>query len=943
MSKKRVYDLAKEYGMKGQDLAAMLRDWGFSVKSHMSALEESDLLVIEGRLAANGYGSAAAAPKEEEASLGGLIVRKKKKKKPAEPPADEPPAATAAPAGDDEPEPSEAPAVEAPAAEAPASDAVEATPEAPTEPAPEVAPAAEAEEAPAPAPTAASEAAPEPAASADAPVEEPPAEAPAAEAPAEPAAEPVAEAPAEPAAAASDAPTAEAAASPAGAAAKPASPDEAQDAEGKDIVRPGDQRRAGKVVGFIDLSKVQSTQPARRESRRLQSRDDGALSSVQPTLGRGRKPLGRGGDVARGNLTAAELREREGQRFLRRQRPQMGGRGGRGGGRPGGGRGGRMSGPVESPHKGGSVTVESPVSVKKLADALAIKQNEVLRKGFDLLGFGAVNINSVLDEDTAMLMASEFDVDLTITHEVAAEEQLLGELKETRSSVEDEALTVRPPTVAILGHVDHGKTTLIDTIRSSGIAEGESGGITQHIGAYQVETQAGHKVTVVDTPGHAAFTAMRARGAKAVDIVIVVVAADDGVMPQTEEAINHAKAAGTPIVVAMNKMDKPEANPDKVKQQLASIDLLPEDFGGQVAVMPVSALKGDGIDALLERVFLEGELLELRAHNEGAASGVVLEAEVQKGRGIVAHLLVQDGSLEKGQVILAGEGYGKVRSLHDDHGVEIATAGPSRPVEVTGLTKLPGIGEHFHVVPDLQRAKEVAEERERSERMATLAERRAVNSENIFAAVKEQERTQINLIVKADVQGSVEVIKSQLSELEHDEVEVRVLHSGVGAVTESDVDLAVTSDALVVAFHVGADTKARQAADRGNVTIKNYRVIYEMLDDVKALMEGSLTPDIVEEITGHAEIRVIFHSSKIGNIGGSHVIDGKIHHDSHVRLLRDGTVVFTGKMGSLRREKDSAKEVREGFDCGIVIKGYNDIREGDVVECYKLKEVKRTL
>jgi translation initiation factor IF-2 len=602
-----------------------------------------------------------------------------------------------------------------------------------------------------------------------------------------------------------------------------------------------------------------------------------------------------------------------------------------------------MSGPGASPLSGSEVLVEAPVTVKRLADVLAVKQNEVLRKAFDLLGFGAVNINSVLDEDTSMLLAEEFGVALVVTHEVAAEEALLGELRETRGAVADENLTVRTPTVAILGHVDHGKTTLIDALRKSRIADGESGGITQHIGAYRVFTKAGHPVTVVDTPGHAAFTAMRARGARAVDIVIVVIAADDGVMPQTEEAINHARVAKTPIVVALNKMDKPEANPERVKQQLAGLDLVPEEWGGTTAIMPISALTGDGIDALLERVFLEGELLELRAHDDGSASGVVLEAEIQQGRGIIAYLLVQDGSLERGNVILAGEGYGRVRSMHNDRGDEIEKAGPSMPVEVTGLDKLPGIGEYFHVVPDLQRAKEVAEERERSNRMSSLAERRSINRDNLFAAVADQARKTINLIVKADVQGSVEVLRSQLQDMRHEEVEVRVLHAGVGAVTESDVDLAITSDALVVAFHVSTNPKARQAAERGNVTIKNYRVIYEILDDVRKLMEGTLRPDIVEEITGHAEIRVIFRSSKIGNIGGSHVIDGKIYRDSRVRLIRDGKVVFTGYMGSLRREKDDSKEVREGFDCGIVVRDYNDIQEGDVVESYRLKEVKRTL
>jgi translation initiation factor IF-2 len=1016
VTKKRVYDLAKEIGMKGQDLAVMLRDWGFEVKSHMTALEDSDLLVIQGRLQANGYGGAAAPAAAEETTISGVIVRKKKKKPEGE--GDAPAAngdadvdspstvAPSAAAPTSAPSLAPAPAAEAPIRpsiqrptlaprteeSAPRSDAPRATPRV-AEPIPSPsqahAPAAAAATpSPVTSPAVAAHApvaAPKvgPAAPVNTPVSTPVSTPAATPAPAQPAhdvvvpvrtrrpdaeaapvekREPTAAAPSEkvretppvvaesPAVAAVD-PTVkkEGAAS---AAPEAAAPGAAAAAPTDDVVRASDKRRAGKVVGFIDLSKVQPKEQARRESRRLQSRDDAAAPEVQPTLGKGRRPLVRGTDQARGNLTASELREREGQRFLRRARPMGPGQAGPGGpGRPGvGGRpgmrgrsGGRMSGPGASPLSGSEVLVEAPVTVKRLADVLAVKQNEVLRKAFDLLGFGAVNINSVLDEDTSMLLAEEFGVALVVTHEVAAEEALLGELRETRGAVADENLTVRTPTVAILGHVDHGKTTLIDALRKSRIADGESGGITQHIGAYRVFTKAGHPVTVVDTPGHAAFTAMRARGARAVDIVIVVIAADDGVMPQTEEAINHARVAKTPIVVALNKMDKPEANPERVKQQLAGLDLVPEEWGGTTAIMPISALTGDGIDALLERVFLEGELLELRAHDDGSASGVVLEAEIQQGRGIIAYLLVQDGSLERGNVILAGEGYGRVRSMHNDRGDEIEKAGPSMPVEVTGLDKLPGIGEYFHVVPDLQRAKEVAEERERSNRMSSLAERRSINRDNLFAAVADQARKTINLIVKADVQGSVEVLRSQLQDMRHEEVEVRVLHAGVGAVTESDVDLAITSDALVVAFHVSTNPKARQAAERGNVTIKNYRVIYEILDDVRKLMEGTLRPDIVEEITGHAEIRVIFRSSKIGNIGGSHVIDGKIYRDSRVRLIRDGKVVFTGYMGSLRREKDDSKEVREGFDCGIVVRDYNDIQEGDVVESYRLKEVKRTL
>ena len=997
--------------MTGRDLADKLRDWGFAVKSHMSGLEDSEILMIQGRLEAHGFTGASAAPPAGD--LGGLVVRKKKKKKaPTGEPATAEPAASDLPPGirrkkkkvevedkdaaaalPKEPAVPVPPVADKPVAEKPAAENPEpepaapsqpdtapqaATPEAPVAPESSAAPAPEPiVEVPAPAPSeaeppkteAASQpeagAAPKPAAPKSA-VPEPAAPEPAAPEPAadpapqaaEPessaaeASEPVAAEPVAsegevpvPASGAAEAPAPETAGDP-GDSAEPAegeTPVAEGDENGEDgpgIVRPSDKRRTGKVVGFIDLSTIQPDSSPRRESRRLRSADDDSTLNVQPTRGGNpRRGIARSGTENRGALTAAELREREAGRFLRRGRPQSYSPRGGGGRRGGGGH----SAATGSPYAGAQVKIEHPISMKKLADALSVKQNDVLRKAFDLLGFGAVNINSILDEDTAELIATNYDVELEVTREVAAEEALLEKLAEKRSNIEDENLALRTPTIAVLGHVDHGKTTLIDTIRASQIAGDESGGITQHIGAYQVTTKAGHKVTIVDTPGHAAFTQMRARGASAVDIVVLVIAADDGVMPQTAEAINHAKAAGTPIVVAMNKMDKVEANPEKVLNELAAQELVPEDWGGQTAVMQVSALKGTGIDELLERVFLEGELLELKSHHHGPASGVVLEAEIQQGRGIVAHLLIQDGSLQRGDVILAGEGYGKVRSMQNDRGEALESAGPSMPIEVTGLDKLPGIGEHFHVVPDLNAAKEVAEERARTNRMVGMAERRAVSRDNLFEAVAEQAKTSINLIVKADVQGSVEVLKAQLLDLQHEEVEVRVLHSGVGAVSESDVDLAVTSEATIMAFHVGTNGKARINADRGNVEIRNYSVLYELLDDVRKMMEGSLSPEIQEQITGHVEIRRLFKSSRLGNIAGSHVIDGTISRDSRLRLMRDEKVVFTGQLASLRREADEAKEVREGFDCGIVIKNYQDIQVGDIIEAFKLIEVKRTI
>ncbi|NOT31904.1 MAG: translation initiation factor IF-2, partial [Planctomycetes bacterium] len=595
-----------------------------------------------------------------------------------------------------------------------------------------------------------------------------------------------------------------------------------------------------------------------------------------------------------------------------------------------------------SPLSGGVIAIEAPVTIKKLANALSVKENQVLQEAMKQVGFG-ININSIIDNDTAVLLAEEFGVDLEVKTQIAAEAALIEELAASRRAVGEAKLVKRAPCVAFLGHVDHGKTTLIDTIRSSSIADSEAGGITQHIGAYQVTTQRGHTLSIVDTPGHAAFTAMRARGANAVDIVVLVVAADDGVMPQTEEALNHARAAKTLVVVALNKIDKPGANPERVKAQLATLGLQPEEWGGTTAMLAVSGLKGTGLEELLERVFLESEVLELRAHPEGPASGIVLEAEIQQGKGKVAHLLVQNGLLEKGDVILAGEGYGRVRSIHDDRGNLRNDAGPSLPVEVTGLNELPTVGDRFYVVDSLEKAQEVATERARHTRQISQIERRTVSHENILQVVADAEKPTINLIVKADKQGSVEVLKHQVGLFAHDEMQINLLHAGVGAVTESDVDLATTSNSRILAFHTSANARVRQMAERGKVEIKLYDVLYDLLEDIRRLMEGELAPERREEITGHAEVRRVFKSSKFGNIAGCFVLDGSLFRSSQARLLRDSSVIYTGAVASLRREKDDAREVREGFECGITLKDYDDLRENDVIEAFKVVEVKRTL
>ena len=932
--KKRIYDLAKEYGMSGDDLAKKLRDLGFTeVKGRMTALDDFMVLQIQGTLEAHGLIPESQKGASELAG-GGLVLKKKKKKLGAatsgdtEAPEAAAPAAPAEPAA--EPEPATAPR-KAPAAK-PDEEAAEEPKSAPRK-APAAKPVEEAPE-PSPALRAKAPAKPEPVPETppDLPAlpEEAVAMEPAAAAPAPEAPKFAAEKPAEVIEPPAPAPKA-GAPSKAGPGPEPPAP-EAPPA-------PATPKRQGKVVGFIDLSKIQSAVPKKPESRRLRSKDDVA-PQVMPTLAHDKKrALLRGDRGAREQLTSGQLREREAGRFLRRRTP--GGPAGPGAGPPRRGR--AVDGPT-SPHSGGKVALDMPITVKKLAEALSVKSGDVMTTAIRNLGMDMMklNINALIDEDTAVLLAHEFGVELAVSHEVAAEDTLIGELKKKRTDVEETSLVLRPPTVAFLGHVDHGKTTLIDAVRSSRLVDGESGGITQHIGAYQIETAQGHKLTIIDTPGHAAFTAMRSRGAKAVDIVVLVVAADDGPMPQTEEALAHAKAAKTPVVVALTKIDKPEANPKRAIEGLGRLGLVPEAWGGETAVLEVSATKGIGIQELLERVFLESEVLELKCHKAGPAAGIVLEAEIQQGKGIVAHLLVQDGTLLRGDVILAGEGYGKVRSMHDDRGNIVEEAHPSTPVEVSGLSALPGVGEAFYVVGELAEAKEVAEERQRKNRAMSLTERRAVTAESLMKSAKESTNT-INIIVRADVQGSVEVLRSALSELKHDEVEVKVLHAGVGAVTESDVLLGTSSNATVIAFHTGVNDKAREAAERDGVQIRHYEILYEVLDDVRELMEGTLAPEIVEEVTGHVEVRALFKSSKVGIIAGSHVTDGSVFRDSKIRVTRGGKVLHTSGLASLRREKDDVKEVREGFDCGVVVRDFQDVQPGDVLEAFRVVKVKRKL
>jgi translation initiation factor IF-2 len=500
----------------------------------------------------------------------------------------------------------------------------------------------------------------------------------------------------------------------------------------------------------------------------------------------------------------------------------------------------------------------------------------------------------------------------------------------------------RAPVVTVMGHVDHGKTSLLDYLRRTRVAAGEAGGITQHIGAYHVETARG-MITFLDTPGHAAFTAMRARGAKATDIVILVVAADDGVMPQTREAISHAKAAGVPIVVAMNKIDKPEANIERLKGELVSEQVVPEDFGGDSPFVAVSAKTGQGMDDLLEQVLLQAEVLELKAPTDAAAKGIVIEARLDKGRGPVATVLVQSGTLKKGDVVLAGSSYGRVRAMLDEDGKPADLAGPSIPVEIQGLTDVPLAGDDFMVLADERRAREIATFRQGKYREVTLNKRQAAKLENMFDSMGEGQAQSLSLIIKADVQGSQEALAQSLTKLSTAEVRVQIVHGAVGGITESDVNLAIASKAVIIGFNTRADVGARKLAENNNVDIRYYNIIYDAVDEVKAAMAGMLAPEQKEELIGTAEIRTVFVASKIGTVAGCMITSGMVSRNARFRLLRDHVVVYTGEVESLRRMKDDVREVKEGFECGIKLKNYNDIKEGDQLEFFEIKEVARTL
>ena len=581
------------------------------------------------------------------------------------------------------------------------------------------------------------------------------------------------------------------------------------------------------------------------------------------------------------------------------------------------------------------VLVPETITVADLAHKMAVKGVEVVKA---LMKMGMmVTINQSIDQDTALIVVEE----LGHVGKPAAADDPEAFLDEGEELIEAEALP-RPPVVTVMGHVDHGKTSLLDYIRRAKVVQGEAGGITQHIGAYHVQTPRG-VVTFLDTPGHEAFTAMRARGAKATDIVILVVAADDGVMPQTVEAIAHAKAAGVPIVVAVNKIDKEAANPERIRQELTQHEVIPDDWGGTTQFIDVSAKKGINIDALLEAVLLEAEVLELTAPVEAPAKGIIVEARLDKGRGAVATLLVQSGTLKKGDMLLAGTAFGKIRAMMDENGKAITEAGPSIPVEILGLSDVPNAGEDAIVLADEKKAREIALFRQGKFRDVRLAKQQAAKLENMFSNMGEGQVQNLSVIIKADVQGSYEALAGSLQKLSTDEVRVQVLHSGVGGITESDVNLAIASGAFIIGFNVRADASARKLAENEDVEIRYYNIIYDAIDDVKAAMSGMLSPEEKEQVTGTVEIRQVISVSKVGNIGGCMVTDGVVKRDSHIRLIRNNVVVHSGELSSLKRYKDDVKEVRMGFECGLMIKGYNDIMEGDVLECFDIVEVARSL
>jgi translation initiation factor IF-2 len=581
-----------------------------------------------------------------------------------------------------------------------------------------------------------------------------------------------------------------------------------------------------------------------------------------------------------------------------------------------------------------AITYTGTLNVTELGELLGKPANDIIKK----LMFAGVmaNKNQDLDEDTIELIAGEYG--MTVKKEEEVEK---SDLTQYIEADDEKNLKERPPVVTIMGHVDHGKTTLLDSIRNTRVTEGEAGGITQHIGAYQIRTEAGKKITFLDTPGHAAFTSMRSRGAQVTDIAILVVAADDGVMPQTVEAINHAKAAEVPIIVAVNKMDKEAANPDRVMQELTEYELISEDWGGDTIFVPMSALQGEGIEELLEMILLVAEVEELKANANRRADGTVIEAELDKGRGAVASLLVQNGTLKVGDPIVVGNTFGRVRAMVSDLGKRIKKAGPSTPVEITGLSNVPQAGDRFVVFEDEKTARQIGELRQQKQLEERRGEQSKVSLEDLFEKIKQGDIKDLNIILKADVQGSAEALAASLKKIDVEGVKINIIHTGAGAITESDIILASASNAIVIGFNVRPDNNAKKAAETENVDVRLHRIIYKAIEEIEQAMQGMLDPEFEEKVIGQAEVRETFKVSKIGTIAGSYVTDGKITRDAGVRVIRDGVVVFEGEIDTLKRFKDDVKEVATNYECGVTLKNFHDIKEGDVFECFVMQEIKR--
>ncbi len=658
-----------------------------------------------------------------------------------------------------------------------------------------------------------------------------------------------------------------------------------------------------------------SSQKADAKSHRRERKEH--ASKGKPSKARSRHPQGKKGNA---QVKASE-------KSARNEKKGAGKKGGKRGHQPASAKG--KPAPKPLPEK---IEIEGSPTVAELANMLNREPSELIKK---LMSLGVMaTINQELDGDTVTLLADDYGVE--VEEKVVVNEEAFEEIEE-HDAPED--LKERPPVVTIMGHVDHGKTTLLDSIRHSKVTAGEMGGITQHIGAYQVEAN-GKRITFLDTPGHEAFTTMRARGAQVTDITILVVAADDGVMPQTVEAINHAKAADVPIIVAVNKIDKPEANPDRVKQELTEYELVPEEWGGDTIFVPISALKGEGIDDLLEMILLVAEVQELKSNPNKRARGTVIEAELDKGRGPVATVLVQHGTLNVGDALVAGNYFGKVRAMVNDRGRRVKQAGPSTPVEVLGLSDVPNAGDAFMVFEDEKKARSIAEAREAKQREANRGENSRVSLDDLFKQIQEGDVRELPLIIKADVQGSVEALRGALEKIDVEGVKVNIIHTGVGAITESDVILASASNAIIIGFNVRPEPNARATAEAEKVDIRLHRIIYDAIEEMEQAMTGLLDPEYQEAVIGHAEVRQTFKVSSVGTIAGCYVTDGKIRRDGLARVIRDGVVTYEGKIDSLKRFKDDAKEVAQGYECGITLENFNDVKEGDVIEVYVMEEIK---